>query len=69
MREVAAGDLGIVTVISFNLLINAAVLISFEDTMTEFARMYNPSLPASGVGGDVVQIQKNTMSNTKDLWL
>jgi len=45
-----AYDLGIVTVISFNLLINAAVLISFEDTMTEFARMYNPSLPVAIVG-------------------
>ena len=54
MAGVAAGsqrpraDIGILTVISFNILINAAVVVAFEDTMVEFARMYNPSLPRGG---------------------
>jgi len=43
-------DIGILTVISFNLLINAAVVVAFEDTMIEFARMYNPSLPTEAFG-------------------
>eukprot|EP00667_Euglena_gracilis_P003445 EG_transcript_3455 len=50
-----AYDIGIVTIISFNLLINAAVVIAFEDTMMEFARMYNPQLPIAIVGTQTIR--------------
>jgi len=50
-----AYDIGILTVISFNLLINAAVVVAFEDTMIEFARMYNPSLPMAIIGTQTIR--------------
>eukprot|EP00668_Euglena_longa_P030297 GGOE01037753.1.p1 GENE.GGOE01037753.1~~GGOE01037753.1.p1 ORF type:complete len:755 (+),score=188.66 GGOE01037753.1:78-2342(+) len=44
-------DLGIVTIISFNLLLNAAVVVAFEDTMVGFVRQYRPAMPLAIVGG------------------
>eukprot|EP00668_Euglena_longa_P015653 GGOE01019776.1.p1 GENE.GGOE01019776.1~~GGOE01019776.1.p1 ORF type:complete len:766 (+),score=216.23 GGOE01019776.1:53-2350(+) len=43
-------DIGIVTIISFNLLLNAAIVIGLEDTMLGLVRQYNPSVPLAVVG-------------------
>eukprot|EP00668_Euglena_longa_P033035 GGOE01042537.1.p1 GENE.GGOE01042537.1~~GGOE01042537.1.p1 ORF type:complete len:754 (+),score=168.46 GGOE01042537.1:56-2317(+) len=46
-----AYDIGITTIISFNILLNAAVVVGFEDTMMAFVRQYNPAVPIVAVGG------------------
>jgi hypothetical protein len=45
-------DIGIMlpTIISFNLLLNAAVVVAFEDTMVGLIRQYNPHVPLAVVG-------------------
>uniref|UniRef100_A0A7S4GEM1 Uncharacterized protein n=1 Tax=Eutreptiella gymnastica TaxID=73025 RepID=A0A7S4GEM1_9EUGL len=43
-------DIGIVTIIQFDILLNAAIVVGLEDTMLGLVRQYRPSLPLALVG-------------------
>ena len=43
-------DIGIVTIVQFFALLNAAVVVGLEDTMLQFVRMYRPTLPMALIG-------------------
>uniref|UniRef100_A0A7S1IIN1 Glycosyl transferase 64 domain-containing protein n=1 Tax=Eutreptiella gymnastica TaxID=73025 RepID=A0A7S1IIN1_9EUGL len=45
-----AYDIGIVTLVQFHVLLNAAVVVGLEDTMLQLVRQYNPRLPLALVG-------------------
>jgi hypothetical protein len=53
--RLVVSDIGINTIICFNLLLNAAMVVGFEDTMMSFIRMYNPHPEAIGTGWGIVQ--------------
>ena len=43
-------DIGIVTIIQFDILLNAAIVVGLEDTMLGLVRQYRPTLPLALVG-------------------
>ena len=45
-----AYDIGIVTIIQFDILLNAAIVVGLEDTMLGLVRQYRPTMPLALVG-------------------